>query len=280
MTTPLDVFMIVRNEEELLPFSLATLEQIAPWLGRVVFVDNGSTDATIEMIYEWMNFGVPVTLLSETSHNHHGWLRQRGLERCTAPWVLYLDADETFTSDLPDWLSSGVYEQADIWDFMKYSTIGDREHYVAGGNGPSTRMFRNLPGTQFPQNIHTHPEHPGLLNKRMAGAEVSLWHGPLMFDHTGCASRAKLWDKGQRYQWAKGTIGIGPDSEYVFRVWDAYATQQILRFPDGVLERIFTGPEPLAPYEWRKLGDREVRINNPMASDPWLEKILREMRRA
>ena len=280
MSDPIDVFMIVRNEEEMLPYSLATLEVMAPWVQRVVFVDNGSTDATLDLLYDWMNFGLPVTLLSETSRSHHGQLRQKALSRCTAPWVLYLDADETFTSDIADWLQSNEREDCDIWDFMKYSTIGDREHYTVEGNGPSTRLFRNLPGVEFPQNIHTHPEHPGLRRKHMAGAQISLWYGPLMFDHTGCASRAKLYDKGQRYQWAQGTVGIGPADEYVFRVWDAYANGRIKRFPADVLRRIHAGPTPLPDKSWRVLADREVRADNPMASDPELEQILARHRHA
>lgn len=232
----LDAFAIVMNEEEVIRGMLESFLSLGPNLGILSIIDNGSTDRTLPIIREYMD-KMNIVLRIDQSENHHGHLRTRALRPLTAPWILYLDSDETFTSNFRAWLESGRIEQYDIWDIYKYSTILDRYHYTEGGNGPSTRLFRNLPGVHFPQNIHTHPEHPGLTNKQMI-------EGVWMFDHTGCKSREALWAKGQRYQWAQGTIGIGPEDEYIIRVDDAlaHAKTVIKPFEEPIKSLIFTGP--------------------------------------
>lgn len=180
-----------------------------------------------------------IILRSRTDTPHHGQLRTLAIQPLTAPWILYLDSDETFTGNMKAWLDSGELERYDICDFMKYSTIIDRYHYTSGGEGPSTRLFRNLPGVHFPQEIHTHPEHPGLVNKRMI-------EGVWLFDHTSVKSREALWAKGARYAWANrlGVTAVGPVDEYIIRIDDAlsHADTVIKEFGEPIRSLIFTGP--------------------------------------
>lgn len=229
-------FMIVLNEEEMLPYSLACWASINDQLDVLSIVDNGSTDATLDIIHKWMG-NLPITLTMEMGHHHHGYLRNLALSKCNAGWVMYLDADETWDASFPLWLASSAKEECDIWEFYKYSTTGDRGHTVEGGNGPSRRLFRNRPGVSFPQSIHTEPEGPGLL--RLGGYGRG---GPYLFDHTGCKSREALWAKGWRYQWARGVPGIGPVEEYIVRVDDSYERSTITPIPEHVMEKVFTGP--------------------------------------
>lgn len=233
----LDAFAIIYNEEELIRGMLESFLSLGDSLGTLSLVDNGSTDRTLQIVEEYSD-RMNITLQDIHSTPNHGELRTRAISVLKAPWILYLDSDETFTSNFKDWLVSGELERADIWDVFKYSTILDRYHYVDGGNGPSTRLFRNLPGVHFPQNIHTHPEHPGLRHKQMV-------EGVYMFDHTACKSVEALWAKGIRYQWAAGTIGIGPENEYVMRVEDALTKEPtpIREFDENIRRLIFTGPK-------------------------------------
>lgn len=235
----LDGFMIVYNEEHLLPYALAAWESLGPLLGTLSLVDNGSTDATAEIIQIWTK-RLPIVWQVEEGHRHHGLLRNLALSRCSSPWILYIDADETFTSDMRAWLEGPEPETANQWEFYKYTTILDRYHYVEGGNGPTQRMFRNFPGVGFPQSIHTEPTHPSLGHIANANARG----GPLMFDHTACKYPEELWAKGWRYQWAKGVEGIGPSHEYVGRVANAMdrAGEVIREFDESIKARIFTGP--------------------------------------
>ena len=232
-----DGFAIIYNEEELIRGMLDSFASLGQSLGILSLIDNGSTDRTLQIVQEYRS-RMNIVLRSVTNTPHHGELRTLALEPLTAPWILYLDSDETFTKNFPDWIAARQMQKADIWDIFKYSTILDRYHYTEGGNGPSTRLFRNYPGVHFPQNIHTHPEHPGLTLKQMV---PNVW----MFDHTGCKSREALWAKGWRYQWAAGTIGIGPAEEYILRIDDALTKEPspIREFEEPIRSLIFTGPQ-------------------------------------
>lgn len=232
----IDGFIINLNEEELLPYCLESFALVADQLGVLSIVDNGSTDASMDIIDSFRT-RLPIVLQRVVDTPHHGNLRNMAIAPCKAPWIFYLDADETFTVDMRDWLLSDAREAADVWEFFKYTTIVDRYHYVEGGNGPCHRLFRNRGEVNFPQNIHTDPVYNFSHTKRYWGD-----HGPLLFDHTACKSREALWAKGWRYQWAWGTEGIGPSHEYVGRVDNAHRLGLVREFEQGIRERIFTGP--------------------------------------
>lgn len=226
-------FVIVQNEEELLPYCLESFLSLGDLLEGLSVVDNNSTDATLDILHIWRD-RLPITLQHHRADAHHGHLRNLALRACRADWVLYLDSDETVSRNFADWLRSGDCHRANLWQFHKYSTVGDRYHH-AGGDGPSQRLFRNFPGIHFPQTIHTEPTHD-----QMGGA--ALAQGVWLFDHTSCKSEEALWAKGWRYQWAMGTPGIGPPHEYIGRVQDARNRGTIQRLPDHVCAQIFTGP--------------------------------------
>lgn len=230
--------MICQNEEELIQYTLESFASLGDLLGILSIVDNNSTDATLSIIESFRD-RLNIVLQHERSHSHHGAMRTKAMEPLTSPWIFYLDGDETFTSNFPDWLRSGEVEQANCWQIYKYTTIIDRFHYVEGGNGPTQRLFRNLPGRHFPQSIHTEPTHP----------EFGSWRdvpGVYMFDATACKSQEALWAKGQRYQWAfrDKVQAVGPSHEYVGRVDQAFNLypERNVEFPDHIKPLIFTGP--------------------------------------
>lgn len=235
----LDAFMILNNEEELVQYALESFVSLGDLLGTLSLVDNNSTDATL-MIIEKFRDRLNIVLQNERRHSHHGHLRNMAMEPLTeSPWIFYLDGDESFTSNFSDWLRSGAINESNCWQIFKYTTIIDRNHYVEGGNGPTQRLFRNLPGRHFPQSIHTVPTHPDL------GGWRDL-PGVFMFDHTACKSREALWAKGARYQWAarEKVPAIGPLSEYVWRVDTAFKehADRNVEFPENIKNLIFTGP--------------------------------------
>ena len=217
----LDVFTIVNNEEELLAHCLESYASFRSLIGVVSIVDNNSTDATLDIIERYKS-RLPIVLQHHYENSHHGQMRNKALSVCTAPWIFYLDGDETITSDFGDWLASGEMERADYWEIFKYTTIIDRYHYVEGGNGYTWRLFRNLPGVGFPQEIHTEAQHPGLQRR----AQVP---NVFMSDHTAIKSNEALWAKGIRYAWANrlGVPAVGPIHEYRGRVDDAFSKSDL-----------------------------------------------------
>lgn len=235
----LSAFLICKDEEELVSYALDSFVAITDLLDVLSVVDNGSSDATRDIIDGYTN-RLPIVVQTETRHAHHGHLRDLALSKCGNGWVYYLDSDETFDSRMVDWLHTDECERiGDVIEFYKYTTILDRYHYVEGGNGPCHRMFRNSPGTTFPQEIHTDPILPVGFRKNYVGDK-----GPFLFDHTACKSWEGLWAKGWKYMWANrlGVPAVGNEREYVWRVETALSNGSIREFPDDIRGRIFTGP--------------------------------------
>jgi len=101
----LSVAMIVRDEEEVLAESLASVRPIAD---QIVVLDTGSSDQTVAVAHR---FGATV-----------GWMpwgddfsaaRNRCLTLANGDWILWLDAGETLGEESVEELRSFVDEQAD-----------------------------------------------------------------------------------------------------------------------------------------------------------------------
>jgi Glycosyltransferases involved in cell wall biogenesis len=234
----LDVFMLINNEEELVQYALESICAFGDLLGVVSLVDNNSTDASMQIVDSFRD-KLNIVLQHHYEDSNHGRMRNLALSKCTSEWIYYLDSDESFTSDFPQWLRSSDLNRSPSWKIYKYTTIIDCFHYVEGGNGPTERLFKNVPGVGFPQDIHTEPTGRGL----------EYWlevPNVLMFDHTACKSREALWAKGFRYQWAarKNIPAIGSAAEYINRVDDALINkpERNVPFNQEIRNRIFTGP--------------------------------------
>lgn len=70
------------------------LQSVSGWAGEIIAVDSGSTDTTLDILGEHH-----ATIIE------HEWLghvktKQLALSRCTQPWVLCLDADESVDETL------------------------------------------------------------------------------------------------------------------------------------------------------------------------------------
>lgn len=95
---PIAFFIITKDEEKNLPFSLAS---ICSWAREVFVLDSGSQDRTQEIA---TSFGAHFTY-----RKWDGYVRQKnwGLQNLpiTAPWVFILDADEVITPELREELS-------------------------------------------------------------------------------------------------------------------------------------------------------------------------------
>jgi glycosyltransferase involved in cell wall biosynthesis len=253
MTPFISVFSMVNNEEEVLQYCLESYESFVDLIQVVSLVDNNSTDDTLDIIDSFKT-RLPIVLQHHSVDSEHGKMRNLALEKCKAPWIFYLDSDETVDKTFHYWLLNFDFEKFDLIHFYKYSTIFDRNYQITEGNGHTQRMFRNFAGVHFPQNIHTEPT---------LGVDNTTWDrvirldqgGPLLFDHTSCKSVEALWAKGFRYKWANRlkVPGVGLESEYIWRVQESLRKKNYAEFPPYVQSRIFTGPEvrhsSLAEYE-------------------------------
>ena len=90
-TLPMDVAIVCVDAERTIR---RTLGSVRPLARRIVVLDSGSTDATIDIARSF-----------DAEVRHQDWLghvrqKQTALEMCDAPWVLALDSDESLTPRL------------------------------------------------------------------------------------------------------------------------------------------------------------------------------------
>lgn len=252
MTPWLSVFTIINNEEELLSYCLDSYCDIVDLLTEVSLVDNNSTDATLDIIESYKT-KLPIILQHHRNNSRHGELRDKALSVCKGEYVFYLDSDETTSNDFGNWLRNTDIKQWDWVRFFKYTTIKDKWNFVPGGNDYSQRLFKNYPGVNFPQSVHTEMQYDWRSRHDVPRDRV------LLFDATACKSPEALYAKAWKYQWAarEKVVGIGPVHEYHWRVTEAYRRNLIERFPDDVIKRITWGPEssvPIFPEDYNGLG--------------------------
>jgi glycosyltransferase involved in cell wall biosynthesis len=96
----LSAAVICKNEEDCIGACLASLDACA----EIIVVDSGSTDATLDIVRDFVARGWPIKLI-ERDWPGYAKQKQFALERATQPWVLSIDADEwlddTLRNDLP-----------------------------------------------------------------------------------------------------------------------------------------------------------------------------------
>ena len=88
---PLSVALITFNEEANLPRCLESVREIA---AEIVIIDSGSTDCTQEIARKYN------TRFETAAWNGFIVQKNRALDACTQPWVLFLDADEVLSPEL------------------------------------------------------------------------------------------------------------------------------------------------------------------------------------
>ncbi|TYP76341.1 glycosyltransferase family 2 protein [Paenibacillus methanolicus] len=145
MTEPLlSVQLIVRNEELLLPFCLASIKGIAD---EIVVVDTGSTDRTVELA---LSYGARVYAANWT--DDFAYARNIGLDRTEAKWILCLDADEVLAAGADSLRGTLQTTSAEAFWVTIDNVLGrlpeERlQHRMV-------RLFRNRPERRFRQRLH------------------------------------------------------------------------------------------------------------------------------
>src|SRR4051794_30953889 len=166
----LSLCMIVKDEEEMLPRSLAAVKDA---VDEIVVVDTGSTDRTVEIAE---SFGARVL--------HHEWngsfsdARNVSLEAATGDWVIYLDADEVLVEEDAAGLhalTGRVWREA--FALVETNYTGDIEDGTAMTHN-ALRMFRNRPEYRFKGRLHEQMAYalPGYLSERIEYTQLRIEH--------------------------------------------------------------------------------------------------------
>jgi glycosyltransferase involved in cell wall biosynthesis len=111
--------VIARNEEAVLPAALKSLEQL---VDAVVLVDDGSTDATVDIAR-----GFGATVVRRRLDADFAAQRNATAAHISTPWVLHLDADERLPADLAGLLRHVADStDADIVHFPRLTRVEGR----------------------------------------------------------------------------------------------------------------------------------------------------------
>ncbi|MEK3918333.1 glycosyltransferase [Paenibacillus sp. FSL K6-2393] len=137
--------MIVKDEEELLPHCLASVQGA---VDEIIVVDTGSSDRSAEIAQQYGAVVVGFEWCEDFAA-----ARNAGLERASGDWILFLDADEA--------LDRAAREQIRSWtavsgcdglflNIHNYTGTGQQGVTV----NPVLRLFRNAPEHRFEGRIH------------------------------------------------------------------------------------------------------------------------------
>ncbi|TDL65503.1 glycosyltransferase [Paenibacillus amylolyticus] len=137
--------MIVKDEEELLPHCLASVQGA---VDEIIVVDTGSSDRSAEIAQQYGAVVVGFEWCEDFAA-----ARNAGLERASGDWILFLDADEA--------LDRAAREQIMSWttvsgcdglflNIHNYTGTGQQGVTV----NPVLRLFRNAPEHRFEGRIH------------------------------------------------------------------------------------------------------------------------------
>uniref|UniRef100_UPI0023F3CB9C glycosyltransferase n=1 Tax=Anaerovibrio lipolyticus TaxID=82374 RepID=UPI0023F3CB9C len=165
---------ITKNEEKNLPSWLACMQEVAD---EIIVVDTGSTDATVEIAKEAVGKVYYFKWI-----NDFAAAKNYAIEQATGDWILFLDADETFTQT-----ARKVLRQ-ELERYNRDKAVGcllcrmldvdaDNDNRVFN-TGMLPRIFRHTPYIRYRGAIHEQVE-----NSR--GNMKMLFAEKLEFIHTG-----------------------------------------------------------------------------------------------
>ena len=144
----LSVFLIVRNEADRLPRTLAAIAGLSD---DVVVVDSGSTDATCEVA---RNAGARVIF---NAWPGYGQQKRFAEDQCRNPWLLNIDADEVIPPDMVEEIRAVLSgpDLADAYEtrIAEIFPSEDTPHRIAYALAP-VRLYRRDKGRYSASPVH------------------------------------------------------------------------------------------------------------------------------
>lgn len=239
---------IVLNEEELLPYSIRSIESV---VDEIVLVDNGSTDGTLDVARSFAKVRIYHSRARDFSA-----LRNLAISYCRGDWVMVMCADEVFYRDVEEVLPRLVCNlQVDAYT-CRYYHLMRSYYYMQNSSEDDPRyervfLFRRLPGVRYVRPVH----------QVLVGLGPDVRDSGLYYVHYGYTKDpALILERWKLYAELEGNPGIydGLDPEHILDDRALYP----FRRPH---------PEVIRDYIERKAAERAARgekLFRPPPPDP------------
>lgn len=144
----LAVVLTVYNAEAYIKNTLQNLKLQRVLPDEIIIVDDCSTDNSLQICRDLMGETQNVVIVSKEKNEGPGVARNIGLERCTSDYVLFLDDDDIFTTELVTVLKSNITSsKPDVCCFLSQE-ISDNfskpifvPWYIKRENLPNKKLF-------------------------------------------------------------------------------------------------------------------------------------------
>jgi len=147
MTPSISAIVIARNEADMISNCLETLK----WCDEVIVVDNNSNDHTEEIAQLW---GARVI----AGQGDFAQLRNLGLQKCKADWILYIDADERVIPDLAQEIRAAMIDTTHTALSLNRSNVlyGHLLHHGGWDQDRVVRLFKRDQLLKWEGQVHEH----------------------------------------------------------------------------------------------------------------------------
>lgn len=189
----LTIMSVIKNEQDHIYRMMECVEPIAD---EFVIVDNGSTDGTLAEIDRFRrNHIKPVRVVtnSDFAKDNNGMLmnyseaKNFGKSLCTTEWVLQMDADELFESQLVGSIFGFMDEDADAYLFNVINYLAPAVSKNPADNkfsiSETIRMYRNIDEFFYSGLVHESLEDS--VTTRVMNGKARLIMSPIHIHHHG-----------------------------------------------------------------------------------------------
>ena len=221
----LTVQMLFKNSEEHIRRAIESLLPLREFIKEIVFVNNGSTDGSMDIIREYYDKFQMKLIMSEAKS--FSTLRNMAIEMAEGTWTLVLDSDEVVSKNMY-WELLQLTQQEGIyaWFFPRVLLYPDESNFLIDAYPDyQMRLFLNDKSIRFTRDVHEY------LIRNVNGQEVSLgitqpntkithklhfFHYQLLATKESLEAKGENWLERQKDSKQAGFDIVGKDA-YVFK---------------------------------------------------------------